>query len=761
MKNKRPRKSMQPSPERRSESPESTKRSTHSLKRKWLFRFLAVFALPLFLLAIVEVSLRIAGAGYDPHFFKKVEIGGQTYYRGNDDFGRRFFPRSLVRIPEPIKVPAAKGADTYRIFIFGESAAMGEPRSNFGAASFLDVLLSERFPHAKFEIINTSMTAINSHAILPIARETADHQGDLWIIYMGNNEMVGPFGAATVFGVRAPSVWLVRASIALQRLRLVQLVLDLGQKFHKNKDSGSWHGMEMFMHSQVAPADPHKQKVYQNFKSNLEGILDAGKNSGAKIILSTMAVNLKDCPPFGSLSTNSLPESSRGKFVELCRNGAAAEAQGNFPEAQLDYQQAAELLPDAAEPRFQLATSLMHLTNSVAARTHFQSAVDDDTLPFRSDSSINATIRNAAHRFSPDTVTLCDAAEILAKNQPNGIPGEEIFYEHVHFNPNGNYQLARAWAELVEKQLPANLKNDTRPEWMSQAECEQLVGLTDWNRVSTLDMILRRVSNPPFSGQSGNAQQVARVKREIDNLQQRLTSEAATNAQEVYLRALRRAPENYRLHENYAEFLEATHQLPLAIAERKKVCELVPFYYFPFYSLGVDLKEAGSFAEAREAQLRADALHPGQSDVRLELGIIHARQGEWEAARQDLELARQLNPDDSRTSLFLGEVLWKLNRQNDALDSLREAIRRAPMDWQPHYRLAADFTQLGDLSNAAAEYQEVLRLDPANIRSKLALAAVLVNMGHKPEALQQLDEVLRLDPANQSAREFQRKIMGM
>jgi len=331
----------------------------------------------------------------------------------------------------------------------------------------------------------------------------------------------------------------------------------------------------------------------------------------------------------------------------------------------------------------------------------------------------------------------------------------------VHFNPNGNYQLARAWAELVEKQLPANLKNDTRPEWMSQAECEQLVGLTDWNRVSTLDMILRRVSNPPFSGQSGNAQQVARVKREIDNLQQRLTSEAATNAQEVYLRALRRAPENYRLHENYAEFLEATHQLPLAIAERKKVCELVPFYYFPFYSLGVDLKEAGSFAEAREAQLRADALHPGQSDVRLELGIIHARQGEWEAARQDLELARQLNPDDSRTSLFLGEVLWKLNRQNDALDSLREAIRRAPMDWQPHYRLAADFTQLGDLSNAAAEYQEVLRLDPANIRSKLALAAVLVNMGHKPEALQQLDEVLRLDPANQSAREFQRKIMGM
>ena len=46
------------------------------------------------------------------------------------------------------------------------------------------------------------MTAINSHAILPIARECARRDGDLWIIYMGNNEMVGPFGAGTVFGSR-------------------------------------------------------------------------------------------------------------------------------------------------------------------------------------------------------------------------------------------------------------------------------------------------------------------------------------------------------------------------------------------------------------------------------------------------------------------------------------------------------------------------------------------------------------------------------
>jgi hypothetical protein len=106
---------------------------------------------------------------------------------------------------------------------------LGDPRPNYGAGSYLEVLLAERFPQAKFEIINTSVTAINSHAILPIARECADHAGDLWIIYMGNNEMVGPFGAATVFGTRSPPLWWVRMQLALRKWRLSQSLLAMAE----------------------------------------------------------------------------------------------------------------------------------------------------------------------------------------------------------------------------------------------------------------------------------------------------------------------------------------------------------------------------------------------------------------------------------------------------------------------------------------------------------------------------------------------------
>ncbi|MGB8368108.1 MAG: hypothetical protein WCF71_02315 [Verrucomicrobiia bacterium] len=77
----------------------------------------------------------------------------------------------------------------------GESAARGEPEPPYAASRYLETLLNERFPNTHFEVINLGITAINSHVILPIARDCAHADGDLWIIYMGNNEMVGPFGA--------------------------------------------------------------------------------------------------------------------------------------------------------------------------------------------------------------------------------------------------------------------------------------------------------------------------------------------------------------------------------------------------------------------------------------------------------------------------------------------------------------------------------------------------------------------------------------
>lgn len=732
-----------------------------SPRRTWLVRLLAMFVPTLLILGGLELMLRFLGYGFDPHYFKRAKVGSRECYVANQDFGLRFFPRSLVRIPAPVLVPAAKAPDTFRIFIFGESAALGDPRPNYGAGCYLELLLAERFPETKFEVINTGITAINSHAILPIAQECATHAGDLWLIYMGNNEMVGPFGAATVFGARAPPFWLIRTQLKLQRLRLGQLLLDLSQRFHKgNRTSASWGGMEMFVQNQVPPSDPRKQRVYRNYERNLQDLIKAGQASRARIVLSTVAVNLKDCPPFGTVPGSDLSPAQRAKVQKLCQDGAAAEAQGRFAEAQSDFQRAAEIHPDSAQAQFGFATCLLHSTNATAARPPFLQAVAADSLPFRADARINESIRAAARQFASESLALCDAAAALNETAPDGIAGEESFYEHVHLNPHGNYALAIAWAGQVEKLLGPAVKRGARPAWLEQVECEQLLGFTDWNYVSIIEEVLGRLQQPPFSGQSGNSQRVARLQNEIAGLRQHLTPEREAEARATYLRALRRAPENFRLHENYAEFLEAIHDLNPAIAQRKAVCELVPYYYFPYYALALTLKEAGALAEAREMLLKAGTLRPEQPQIQLELGIICARQGQWDLARQHLEAAHRLIPEDPQPALYLGEVLWKLERRGEALDSLREAIRLSPSDWQPHYRLASDLAQQGNLPDAAAEYREALRLNPASVRTKLGLSALLLSLGRQSEALQQLNEALQLEPNNRAALEFQQKLRG-
>ena len=45
---------------------------------------------------------------------------------------------------------------------------MGDPDPTFGAWRYLQVLLRERFPGTDFEVVCVAMTAINSHAILPL-----------------------------------------------------------------------------------------------------------------------------------------------------------------------------------------------------------------------------------------------------------------------------------------------------------------------------------------------------------------------------------------------------------------------------------------------------------------------------------------------------------------------------------------------------------------------------------------------------------------
>lgn len=722
-------------------------------RHKWLFRVLAGVILPLLTLAMLESALRLVGYGYATSFFKPMHVGNREMLVENDSFGFRFSPPDVARLPRPIMIEARKPPEVFRIFVFGESAAEGDPDPAYGPARFMEVLLRERFPQQQFEIVNVAVTANNSHGILPIARECARLNGDLWIIYMGNNEMIGPFGAAGVFGRPAPSLSLVRANLALQQTRLGQLLHAGAGYFRRRTTSASeWGGLEMFAAHRINPKDPSKERVCRNFQDNLLDILRAGVDSGAKIVLNTVAVNLKDCPPLASEPSTELAPAGRANCDQFSAEAKTAEDKGDAAAAANCLEQAVALDPQNAGLQYRWGRCLLQMTNFAAARAHFQLACDSDAVPARTDSRINALIRQAAQQFGGGNLVLFDAPSALATNSAGGICGGETFYEHVHFNSNGSYHLGRAWAEQVETFLPDAVKQKNATPWASQELCERRLAMTDWNRRNDLNEIVKRRHAAPLNGQSNNAQQLAELQQDLADLGKRMDADGAAQARQICIEAVQRAPQDMDLHCNFADFLEAIGSVREAADQWRQVQQLRPGYYLGYFQEGRMLERLGELEPARAAFLQTVALRPVMAPAWFELSNIAASEGDLDLALREVGRASQLQPHLPVYYACMGKLLSRMNRHSDAVERYRQALRVDGNYWDGHIALGRELTSMGNWPAAQTEFEAGVRLRPDSVLAHLDLGTALASQGQSDAAQHEFEHVLQLEPGNQQAQ---------
>ncbi len=415
----------------------------------------------------------------------------------------------MLREPRPYMIPGVKPPGTYRIFVLGESVAWGDPDPTYGFARYLEVMLRERFPQVKFEVINTSITAINSHALLPMTEDLVHHQPDLFVIYTGSTEVVGPFGPGTVSTPWDLSLPVIRTRIFFDSTRLGQLVRKVaGQK-------NEWRGMEMFLGSQVRADSPQLKPVYENFAANMRDIIAVARRSGAQVLVITVATNLKDCAPFASLHREGMGQDELRSWDGLVQRGAALESAGSYAEAVKLYLSAAEIDAQYAELQFRIARCLWALGDFAGAKERFVRAQDLDTLRFRADSRINEIIR-ALPGANPG-VGLVDGAAVFAGESAHGIPGSDLFYEHVHMNPRGNYLLGRALFQQVASMMPPELRRGAvSADVTSEEDCDRLLAFTPYDRVRVAGLALKKLERPPFTNQLNHSEEVLRLKGEAE-----------------------------------------------------------------------------------------------------------------------------------------------------------------------------------------------------------------------------------------------------
>jgi tetratricopeptide (TPR) repeat protein len=747
---------------------------------KWGFR-LAAAALPLVFLALLEGGLRLAGYGYPTGYFLKAEVAGKPVWIENQDFTRRFFPPGLARTPLPLVLPREKAPGTTRVFIFGESAAMGDPAPAFGFGRQLEVMLQARFPGRRFEVANLATTAINSHVIREIAKDCVHRDGDIWVLYIGNNEVVGPYGAGTVFGVQAPGLGWIRARLAFKTTRLGQWLDGLSYRLLKSKDTpAAWEGMEMFLNQQVRQSDPALARVYHHFQKNLEDILAMGRSAGAKILLCTVASNLKDCPPFASLPGRTLTRDEQARWESSFAAGTNWAAQTNNRAALQSFADAERLDAGSAELQFRVGECERGLGKLEEAKRRFEKARDLDTLRFRADTRINHIIRQLARSAGSADLKLLDAEEVIAAQSPDGVTGGEYLYEHVHFNFEGNYLLARAVAEQIESWVPHS-GHSAQPgsAWLSSKACADRLAWTDWDRLQVFKEVAKRLELPPFTHQWRHQERTRRWQDEVARVQANLAREGLNRSVETYRGALDRSPGDWVLREHFADLLENTGGLEEAVTQWRRLLELVPHSFQAYYRLGNTLDKLGRSAHAADMFREALRLQPKRVEARnglalaldnlketdaatrlleatladkpdfvearVNLGEILFRKGQIAAAREQYEAALRYNSNSLAAQVNLGRLLSDQKLWSEAVEHYRAALAIDPSNAPAHFNLGNLLSTLHD-PEAAAHYEAAVRADPSLAEARFNYGLVLASQHRNLEALAQFQEVARLRP---------------
>jgi tetratricopeptide (TPR) repeat protein len=525
--------------------------------RRWLTISAINILVPMLLFAVAEVALRVCGFGTPTGVMLPCTDQGRPAYCDNPSFVAPFFPQGMSRAPRPFVIPARKAPGTYRIFVVGESAAFGDPDPTYGFTRYLEVMLHQRFPQTKFEIINLGTTAINSHVMLPMVKDLAQYQPDLFVIYAGNNEVVGPFGPGTVLTRWNLSLPAIRAGIFLNSTRLGQLIGKLTRA--SKKSAPGWRGMEMFLDRQVRADSPQMKPVYENFAANLRDIVAVARRSGAQVLISTVATNLKDCAPFASQHRVGMRDEELLSWEDLVKRGADLEIAGSYAEALKLYLSAEAIDPQYAELQFRIARCLWALGDFAGAKERFVRAQDLDTLRFRADGRLNDVIRGLAGAVPG--VGVVDAAAIFAGESAHEIPGSELFYEHVHMSPHGNYVLARALFGQVDSMLPADLRRTAvSADVISQEECERRLAFTPYDRLRVAGLVLAKLERPPFINQLNHSEELQRMKSQAEG------SPSYGEVVADYEWAISQNPNDRLLHLNYG-FLLHRYDPPAADAE--------------------------------------------------------------------------------------------------------------------------------------------------------------------------------------------------
>jgi hypothetical protein len=210
-------------------------------------------------------------------------------------------------------------------------------------------------------------------------------------------------------------------------------------------------GRYQIRHRHQAPAGNkailYGDEVYERgrrqFEGNLHDILEKANEAGVPVIISDLVTNLRDTKPFVSIDVEGIE--SADKVYEEAKK---LEAQGKFADAKERYAKSKDL----------------------------------DALRFRAPEEFTDIIIDAAQAKDTHMVSI---RKYFDEASPNGIPGNNLFLEHLHPLVEGQFLMSEAFFDgMLEKGF-------LKKEWLAKELLPKMYYRKNWP-VTELDHALTK-----------------------------------------------------------------------------------------------------------------------------------------------------------------------------------------------------------------------------------------------------------------------------
>jgi len=299
------------------------------------------------------------------------------------------------------------------------------------------------------------------------------------------------------------------------------------------------------------------------------------------------------------------------------------------------------------------------------AQRAFRQARDEDICPLRALTPFSGIVADIAQNKNTGFI---DFNNIIKKHSLNGIPGSDLFLDHVHPTIEGNRLLALA---IIEEMTQAGMISPVA------AWNESLITKISENLVHSLDekdhaMALRNLSKVlAWAGKKEESRRL--VNRALDLIPEdseahvqkgALLMQAGNKeaALEHYREAAHLDPWNARVHHSYGVLLSDIGQLAEARKEIELAIRLDPNLDKANYDLGLVLQRLGKMKQAEAAYRRAVEQNPNHAETYNNLGIVLAQRGNLRAAYENFARALKLDPNSQEAARNLARARKALDR---------------------------------------------------------------------------------------------------